>query len=111
MKKKQFGGVRHGEVALIPYKGKATGKVLSHNKNYVLAHSETGHHHVLEGSAFDVLETKDKLIIVNLFDDTALVHHKTFDKHRTIGLPPSVLKRYEMVEVNPASEAIQVVRD
>jgi len=108
---KKFNGVRHGEVALIPTKDVPNGEKVSQGADYILAHSETGHHHVLEGTDFQVTEDANNRIFVQIFGDTALVHRKAFDKHRTIVLPPSILERYEMVEYNPASKAISAVKD
>lgn len=107
---KKFKGVRHGEVALIPVK-KVRGTKEKIGGEYLLAHSETGHHHVLEGTKFEVSKDEQNRIFVRIFGDTALVHRKAFDRHRTIVLPPSLLERYEMVEYNPASKATQVVKD
>lgn len=109
-KQSKFGGVRHGEVALIPVEQIPGGTKLKKG-DYVLAHSETGHHHVLEGRNFEVIETEEGRRFVKILLDTNLVHKKEFDKHRTITLPPSTLERYEMVEYNPAEKAIRVVRD
>lgn len=110
MPKKQFNGVRHGEVMLVPVDVIPAGKLLPRG-DYLLAHSETGHHHVLEGTGFNVIETSTGQIFVKVRHDTNLAHRKTHDKHRTVTIPPSILKRYHMVEYNPASMAIQVVRD
>lgn len=107
---KKFTGVRHGEVMLIPVKNILKG-IKAKKGDYILAHSETGHHHVLEGLNFEVTEDPNNRVFVQIFGDTALVHRKEHDKHRTLVLPPSILERYHMVEYNPASEAIQVVRD
>lgn len=109
-KANKFGGVRHGEVALIPTNVTPDGKTLPKGE-YILAHSETGHHHVLEGTDFQVTENVDGRIFVQIFGDTALAHRKTHDKHRTIVLPPSILERYEMTEYDPRSEAIRKVTD
>ena len=107
---KKFKGLRHGEVALIPTKEILSGKTIPKGE-HILAHSETGHHHVLEGKGFTVTETDWGQIFVDVERDTALVHRKQFDQHNTIVIPPSKLKRYEMVEYNPAEKAIQVVKD
>lgn len=107
---KDFKGVRHGEVALIPVDNVPDGKKLKKG-DYLLAHSETGHHHVLEGTAFEVTELDNGNIFVTILDSTKLVHRKMHDKHKTVVIPPSLLERYHMVEYNPAADAITVVRD
>lgn len=108
--KKQYKGLRHGEVMLIPVAKVPVAKKLPRG-TYLLAHSETGHHHVLEGDQFEVTQTKSGQIYVTVFGATHLVHRKTHDKHRTLTVPPSILKRYHMVEYDPTADAITVVRD
>jgi|ERR1043165_4182713 hypothetical protein len=110
MNKSTFNGLRHGEVMLIPVSAIPDGRTLEKG-DYILAHSETGHHHVLEGKQFEITELEDGRLFARILSDTPLEHHKTHDKHRTLTIPPSILERYEMVEYNPASKAIQKVRD
>lgn len=107
---KEFKGVRHGEVALISVKEAIEGEKIK-SGDYILAHSETGHHHVLEGTDFEVTKAEFDRVFVQIFNDTKLVHRKSFDAHRALTLPPSLLERYEMVEYNPATKAIQTVKD
>lgn len=105
-----FNGLRHGEVMLIPVKEIPNGKTLKKG-DYLLAHSETGHHHVLEGTGFEVTELGDGQVFLKVLRATDLTHRKTYDKHRTLTIPESLLERYHMVEYDPAGEAIRVVRD
>lgn len=99
-------GIRHGEVALIPTDAKVKGKTV---KNYIVAHSETGHNHVLESASKIVVDEKDFLI--ELFGDTALVHKKSFDAHKTLPLEKGVYKRYEAVEYDPFAAVTRRVVD
>lgn len=105
-----FNGLRHGEVMLVPVKAIPTGKIVKKG-DYILAHSKTGHHHVLEGTGFEVTELDNGQLFLKVLRATKLTHRKTHDKHRTIVIPPSTLERYHMVEYNPAADAITVVRD
>lgn len=109
-----FNGLRHGEALLIPVNeipGINTRDSLP-QAPYVLADSDAGHDHVLEGSDFYVYENTDGRIFVDVRGDTAIVHKKTHDNHRTLHIPANVkLERYEMVEYNPASKLIQKVVD
>lgn len=101
-------GVRHGEVMLIPVK-KITG-AFKQLKSYVLAHSETGHHHVIESDVeFDVLILDD--VFVHLHEAAKVVHKKSFDQHKTLPLAPGTYKRYEMVEYDVASKIVRKVVD
>lgn len=109
--KKQFKGIRHGEIALIPVRSIPREGNIIPRGDYIVGHSETGHFHILEGTAFEVTEQDDGNIFVNVLKDTKLVHKKTHDKHRALVIPPSVLERYHMVDHDPRSEAIRVVKD
>lgn len=41
--------IRHGEVLLVPSELPKGAELKEVSKKYIVAHSETGHHHVLEG--------------------------------------------------------------
>lgn len=100
-------GVRHGEVILIPTdKTIKTGKKL---KSFIVAHSETGHHHVIESETPFTVDEKNMYIA--LFGDSAIVHKKSFDAHKTLPLKPAVYERYEAVEYDPFSQLTRRVVD
>lgn len=99
-------GIRHGEVALIPTEAVVKGKEV---KKYIVAHSETGHHHVIEAEAPFMVDEKDMLI--ELFGDAAIVHKKSFDAHKTLPLKKGTYKRYEAVEYDPFAAVTRRVVD
>lgn len=99
-------GIRHGEVILMPTEATVTGKKV---KKFVIAHSETGHHHVIEAEAPFTVDEKDMLI--ELFGDAAIVHKKSFDAHKTLPLEKGIYKRYEAVEYSPFDQITRRVRD
>lgn len=106
--------VRHGEVIL-----KASvlpeGAVLkSENKEVVVAHSETGHHHVL--STLDMSKIKVYMhngdTYVEVPSIANLWHQKSGkDVHKTHTIQPSMYKIVLKKEFNYYKGAIQKVRD
>lgn len=87
--------VRHGEVILkqideIPQEA----KLVKTGKNHVVAHSETGHHHVLElaTKSLRVYELDNELYL-DVRATGALVHKKTGpDVHKTHTITPGKYK-------------------
>ena len=116
MRKEKLQSIRHGEIMLVPVDKLPKGTVQQH-KNYIIGHSETGHHHVLESEQdFDVLELvgkeQDKReLYIRLFEPAKLVHKKTTDKHKTLTIPKGIYKRYHDTEYDPFEGLIQDVRD
>lgn len=101
-------GIRHGEVILMPREG-LVGKFKKRVKNFVVAHSDTGHHHVIESETpMTVDETN---MYITLFGDSAIVHKKSFDAHKTLPLKPAVYERYEAQEYDPFAQVTRRVVD
>lgn len=104
---KKAKGLRHGEVILMPVdKVLKAGKKV---KKFIVAHSETGHHHVIESATPFTVD--DKNMYIELFGDSAIVHKKTFDAHKTLPLKPAVYERYEAQEYDPFSQITRRVVD
>ncbi len=99
-------GIRHGEVILMPTEAKVSGKKV---KKFIVAHSETGHHHVIEAEAPFTVD--EKRMLIELFDDAAIVHKKGFDAHKTLPLKPAVYERYEATEYSPFDQITRRVQD
>lgn len=55
--------------------------------NHILAHSETGHHHVIDGSSARVLEQDEFVSYLDIKKESNVVHLRSFDTHKTIVLP------------------------
>lgn len=58
---------------------------------YVVAHSETGHDHVIDRARAEVYEAADDEFVAyvrSLGDCAEIVHKRDFDTHETIMLPP-----------------------
>ena len=64
---------------------------------YIVAHSETGHHHVIDWARAEVFEAADDAFIAYLKtigDGADIEHKRDFHTHETIGLAPN--KTYEI---------------
>jgi hypothetical protein len=101
-------GIRHGELILIPREG-LIGKFGKKIKSFIVAHSETGHHHVIESETPFTVD--EKHMYIQLFGDSAIVHRKTFDFHKTLPLKPAIHERYEAVEYDPFAAVTRRVVD
>lgn len=100
--------IRHGEAMLVPVNTNFTGR---EHTSYIVAHSETGHNHVLESTTpFKVSET-DERFLIELFKPARLVHKKTTDKHKTLPIAPGKYKIVYKTEYNPWEGVIQRVFD
>lgn len=100
--------IRHGEVMLVPIKGKVEG---DDQISCIVGHSETGYHHVLESKTpFKVSQT-DKEFIIQLFEPAKLVHKKQLDKHKTLKVPAGTYKVVQKTEYDPWAKTIRRVFD
>lgn len=54
---------------------------------HVLAHSETGHHHVIDGNTVRVFEEDEFVSYLEVAEPTNVVHLRSFDTHQPITLP------------------------
>lgn len=107
---KKYTAVQHGELILMPVNKIPKGKT-EVVKSYIVAHSESGHHHVIESeTSFEVTVDKEELYI-RLFEPAKLVHKKTQDKHRTLPLIAPMYKRFHKTEYSPWDKIIRRVKD
>lgn len=108
--------VRHGEVILKPIPQLPNDATLSETTHKrIVAHSETGHHHVLEaekGNDFKIFTTLDGKTFIELPTEAKLWHQKTGDDvHKTHTIAPAI---YEVVikrEFDYFAGIIRQVRD
>src|SRR5271167_3749675 len=58
----------------------------------IVAHSETGHHHVAVADRIRLYGTSDPMVCYLVAEDlfTDVVHERSFDTHETLRLPPGV---------------------
>jgi hypothetical protein len=57
------------------------------NGQHILAHSETGHHHVIDGNTVRVYEEDDFTSYLDVEKESNVVHLRQFDTHDPITLP------------------------
>lgn len=101
--------IRHGEIMLVPVSEIPVGKT-THHSEYIVGHSETGHHHVLEGK-FEVTEVDSKELYFRLFEPAKLVHQKATDRHKDLVVPAGFYKRFHDTEYDPFAQVIRAVAD
>lgn len=88
-----------GDLLIIPVKAlpKNVKAAIPEGRHYIVAHSETGHHHVIEKTRAEVFEAADDSFIAyikTLGDGAEITHERSFDTHETIALEPN--KFYEI---------------
>lgn len=69
--------------------------------NHVLAHSETGHHHVIDGNTCRVFEQDEFVSYLDVQEESNVVHLRSFDTHETIKLPPGTYRITRQREYTP----------
>lgn len=86
--------VAQGDILIIPIKAipKTAKAAVAENGHFIIAHSETGHHHVIEKSRAEVYEAADDAFVAYiraLGDGAEIEHKRPFDTHETIALSPN----------------------
>jgi hypothetical protein len=75
--------------ATIPTTAKAA---KAENGVYIVAHSETGHHHVIDRKRAEVFEAADDSFVAyirTMGDGADIEHKREFHTHETVRLPPN----------------------
>lgn len=78
-------------ISAIPANAKAA---VPAGKNYIIAHSETGHHHVIDRARAEVYEAADNEFIAyirTLGAGAEITHERPFDTHESVALEPNSL--------------------
>jgi len=105
--------IQHGEIMLVPLPDAMKvpeGKVAKH-KEFIVAHSESGHHHTLKSDTdFEVVMDKLETYLI-LNREASLVHEKTFDVHPTKTVKPGKYVVIHKTEYSPADEVVRRVQD
>jgi len=77
----------------------------SENGKFIVAHSETGHHHVIEARPdveYRVVPTDGLVAYLNVIRaDVALEHLRPFDTHETIKIPPGKYRLRRQRQASP----------
>lgn len=102
----------HGENVLLPIEKMPEGKIKKRT-NYIVGHSETGHHHVLEavkGQEFDILVQDGEIYFTNSYE-AKVTHKKAHDIHETVTVAPGIYKVNRKTEYDPFGKVIRQVWD
>lgn len=104
--------VRHGEVILYPTTLPENAVLSKETKKEIVAHSETGHHHVLEAKQDFKIYTHLGNTYIELPTVAELWHQKTGkDVHAPHKIAPAVYKIVIKKEFNYFSGLLERVRD
>lgn len=105
--------VRHGEVILKNIDSLPEGVILSQStKKFTVAHSETGHNHVLEATTDFKVYTLMGDTYIEIPSVAQLRHEKTGkDVHKTHKIKPAVYKVVIKNEFNYFEGVLKAVRD
>ena len=108
---------RHGEVLFVPTELPKEAQVLEKSNKYIVAHSETGHHHMLETkektdmSKFTIYSWNGERYI-ELPEIAELWHQKTgTEVHKPHTIPAGVYKINIKKSFNYAAKKMEQVRD
>tara|TARA_R110000868_G_C10970396_1_gene769751 strand:+ start:15428 stop:15802 length:375 start_codon:yes stop_codon:yes gene_type:complete len=104
---------RHGELTMKIVESLPAGAILKLSTNkHIVAHSETGHHHVLVADKpFNVYEHNGQTYIMTM-KVAELVHEKTGkDVHKTHKIQPAIYQINIKKEFNYFTGLLQSVRD
>lgn len=79
------------------------------NGRVVVGHSETGHHHTVDGDCVEVYEAKTapegmKILYAIVKEPASLDHQRAFDTHESIGLQPGMYEIRIGREYDPYAE-------
>lgn len=99
--------VQHGELVLKPIDAMPVGKTKTVT-DYAAAHSETGHHHVIEKG--ELLEKNGERYLL-IKETSKLFHKKTYDIHETQYLAPGAYLLDERTEYDPFQKIVRRVFD
>lgn len=104
--------IQHGECLLVPV-NKLPKEQTSKVSTQIVAHSETGHHHVIEADQeFEVMGSLERQdLYLRLFEPAKLVHKKQTEKHRDIIVPKGDWKILHKSEYDPWAKIIRRVED
>lgn len=71
------------------------------NGTHTLAHSETGHHHVIDGNTVRVYEQDEFVSYLDVEKESNVVHLRSFDTHAPITLVPGKYRITRQREYTP----------
>lgn len=83
-----------GDILIIPIDAIPPGAKMAkpEGQKFIIAHSETGHHHVIDRARAEVYEAADDEFVAyirTLGDGAEITHERPFDTHETVALEPN----------------------
>lgn len=103
--------IRHGECLLYPVKQLPKGNTHQESR-FIVGHSETGHHHVLESKTeFTVVDVYKAFAYIQLTRSAKLVHQKTVNRHNDLTVPAGTYKIVHKTEYDPFQKVRREVWD
>jgi len=103
---------RHGEIFLQKVTELPKNAKVSKHNSYIVGHSESGHHHVLESKTkFTVHEVSDAFNYLVLDAPADLVHQKDVNTHATLTIDKGIYKVIKKQEYSPFTGLMQEVWD
>jgi len=106
--------IQHGEILLVPIDKSEipeNAKRKLKGRSYIVGHSETGHHHVLEADTeFEVFTVEDEAFLM-LVESGTLTHKKDFDFHPNLPVDSGAYKVVNKTEYDAVSQTLQRVMD
>lgn len=91
---------------------KSTGKsVAPVNGRLIVGHSETGHFHVIDADAGEMMRVDEFLAYLNIKVATELTHLRDYDTHEAIALQPGMYEIRIGREFDPFAEIIRASAD
>lgn len=69
--------------------------------NHILAHSETGHHHVIDGNTARVFNENEFSSYLEVKEDSNIIHLRSFDTHEKMKLPSGKYRISRQREYTP----------
>ena len=104
--------VRHGEVLLVSSCLPQEAKMEETSKKYIVAHSETGHHHVLESLENFKVYSWNGDRYLEISEISELIHEKTGkDAHSPHKISPGIYKINIKIHFDYFAKKMQAVRD
>lgn len=100
--------IRHGECLIYPVDKLPRGKK-TELRSFIVGHSETGHHHVLESET--PFTVQEKQMYIELFKPAKLVHKKTVNRHKDLVVPAGTYKIIHKQEYDPFQQIMRAVWD
>lgn len=71
--------------------------------DYIVAHSETGHNHVMSNKSVDFFTAANDpfVLFLDVKSETPIRHLRSFDTHKTINVPPGMYRINRQREYTP----------